>query len=74
MCQISSPSTHVRIMRCSHGTNFLTLGNLTLAITDSELVLVDRAIHKLAHRHPLLQRAVYEGLCANNAMQTKEAK
>jgi hypothetical protein len=72
MCQAYSPFNHIQICRCPHGTNFVTLGNMTLTLSDSELVLIDRAIHKLAQRHPLLQRAVYEGLRANNAMQSEE--
>lgn len=63
----TSPVGHVRIMRCEHGTNYVTLGPVTLHLTDPELVLLDRTIHKLAQRQPVLQQALLEGLCCNNA-------
>lgn len=59
--------SHVRIVRCPHGTNFVTLGNLTLTLCDTELALIDRAIHKLAQQHPRFQQTLFAGLCANNA-------
>lgn len=73
MCQTSSPVEFVRIVRCAHETNYVTLGKVTLALSDAELVLIDRAIHKLAQQHPALQQAVLEGLCANNALQPGES-
>ncbi len=66
MCQTADPAAHVRVIRCAHGTTFLTLGNVTLSLSDAELVLIDRAIHKLSQRHPLLQQALFAGLVANN--------
>jgi hypothetical protein len=66
MPQTTSPVGHVRIMRCEHGTNYVTLGHVTLHLTDPELVLLDRTIHKLDRREPDLQRSLLEGLCFNN--------
>ena len=39
----------------------------SLRLTDAELVLLDRTIHKLAGCEPELQRALFEALCKNNA-------
>lgn len=50
---------HVRIQRCPHGTNFVTLGRLTLMLSDAELSLLDHAIVKLAARTPALWRQLH---------------
>ena len=63
MCQTTQPIAHARITRCVHGTNYVTMGHVTLQLSDDELVLLDRTIHKLAHREPVLQRALYRALC-----------
>lgn len=63
MCQQHQPVQHVRVLRCEHGTNFLAIGFLQLALTDDELVLLGRAIHVLSYRHPSLQRKLIEGIC-----------
>ncbi len=47
---------------------------MTLSLSDEELVLIERAIQKLAQRHPLLQRSLYEDLCANNVNFSTEAE
>ncbi|MGC4030847.1 MAG: hypothetical protein QM754_03735 [Tepidisphaeraceae bacterium] len=72
MCQTADPISHVRIIRCEHGTSYVTLGNVTLALSDHELVLIDQAIHKLARHHPRLQRELLQALCANNAPEPEE--
>ena len=40
----TSPVGHVRIMRCEHGTNYVTLGPVTLHLTDPELVLLSQQL------------------------------
>lgn len=62
MSHASSTVSHVRIMRCEHGTNYVTLGPVTLHLTDPELVLLDRTIHKLALREPPLREALLVAL------------
>lgn len=58
MCQTHPPVTLVRIQRCLHGVNHVTLGNLTLHLSNDELALLDQAIRKLARRDPALQAAM----------------
>ena len=56
MCLPNTPGVeHVRIIRCPHGTNFVTFGRITLVMTDAELALLDHAIRKLADRTPALR-------------------
>lgn len=66
MCQTADPITHIRIVRCYHGTNYVSMGNLTLALSDEELVLLDRTIHKMAQREPVLQEMLLRSLVMNN--------
>jgi hypothetical protein len=71
MCQTQSLFTHVRIIRCEHGTNYVSLGNITLALNDAELVLIDQAIHLLAVQHPAFRRALYGGPCTDSTRQNE---
>lgn len=67
MCQPHDPITHVRIIRCAHGTNYVTLGPLTLHLTDEELALLARTIGKLAEREPYLGQLIGSAPCPEDA-------
>jgi hypothetical protein len=49
----------IRLALCPYGTFHLTLGGVTLHLTEEELAMLGRAIHVMAGRHPtLLQRLI----------------
>lgn len=73
MCQQHEPIAHVRIMKCPHDTNFLSIGMVQLALTDDELVLIGRAIHALSYPHPYLQQKLIEAICHDSEGVTVSA-
>ncbi|MBH07004.1 MAG: hypothetical protein CMJ20_11860 [Phycisphaeraceae bacterium] len=60
MCNNNSPIEMIRLSRCGHGTFHLNVGPVILHLSDRELVMIDRAIHKWADQHPqwFLDRAI----------------
>jgi hypothetical protein len=61
----------VRLMHCPHGAYHLTIGGVTLHLTEAELALLGRAIHVMAGRKPtllekLIARAIDDEGCGDH--------
>jgi hypothetical protein len=55
--------TGVRLMHCPHGAYHLTVGGVTLHLTEGELALLGRAIHVMAGRKPaLLEKLIAQSI------------
>jgi len=65
MCDTDGSFTRARVMRCACGKYHLTLGAVTLNLSEDELVLVARTIHAMAGRHPELRAKLEASLCAD---------
>jgi hypothetical protein len=53
----------VRLVHCPHGAYHLTVGGVTLHLTEAELALLGRAIHVMAGRKPaLLERLIAQSI------------
>lgn len=60
-----NPSSNpVRLVRCCHGTYFLTIDRTTISVTEDELVHVARAVYGLAEKHRPLFVAMIAGIRA----------
>lgn len=46
--------TDVRLLLCQHGRYYLTVGNVTLSLSERELAYVGRAIASMAQSRPAL--------------------
>lgn len=51
----------VRLVHCAHGAYHLTVGGVTLHLTEAELALLGRAIHVMAGRKPALLEKLIAG-------------
>lgn len=54
----------IRLVRCCHGTYFLTIDRTTVSVTEEELVNIARAIYGLAEKHRPLFVAMIAGIRA----------
>lgn len=73
MCRMQddAPDRRVRLYQCQHNTFHLNVGQTTLHLSPSELVLIGQAISKWAKQHPewvdgLLADMHREGLFTEN--------